>query len=255
MNLINFDRIARHSGLIEENEFFKLYHNPDAPYMYDYNFMELTYQPTVEEFKLIEEIQLDFQTESGLEHIKFYWPENKGFTEEILSYLSERDFGIEILELYAIEPASFLAAHPSHQARIELVTAESLADYKKINFEQDKQYGQPFAIKKQHLYELNYEDPFIHQVIAYLGDQPVGALDLIHSKETVEIDGFFVVKEQQQKGIGTALQQYAMDFAKGRIVILVADGEDTPKEMYEKQQYRYISYRVGAQKIIKKPQN
>lgn len=40
-----------------------------------------------------------------------------------------------------------------------------------------------------------------------------------------------------------------MDSFPKRVVVLVADGEDTPKEMYKKQNYQYYGLKYEAQKI------
>lgn len=249
--MITFDQIDTHSFLVEENEFYQLYHQASAPYMYDYNFMQLKYQPTVEEFKLLEAILLDFHHYHDLEHIKFYWPEDKGFTEEIIAYFSKEHYGIEILELYAIRPENFSSSKENHAVSVSFVTEETLEDYQNFNQQIDQQTSQAFAERKQQLYEDNFYDPSRRQVIAVLNDQVVGTLDLILSDETVEIDNFIVADAVQKQGIGSEMQQFVLPFADQRMVLLVTDADSTAREMYVKQGYEYISYRLGAEKIIK----
>jgi hypothetical protein len=41
-----------------------------------------------------------------------------------------------------------------------------------------------------------------------------------------------------------------MDRFANNTIILVADGEDTPREMYQKQNYRYLGFRYEAQKVL-----
>lgn len=249
--MITFDSTTVKAHLIEENEFYQLYHNHEALFMYDYNFMRLKYLPTLEEFKLIEKIQIEFSEDMQMDHVKFYWPENRGFTEPIIEYLSQNGYGLEILELYAIEPKDFLSLHSNSEVTVEFVTEETLADYKAINRIQDQEIGGKFAEQKQDLYELDFENPAILQVIAYKDSQPVGGVDLLIGEETVEIDNFFVLESFQRQGIGTEIQRFVMKVADERTVLLVADGEDTPKEMYAKQNYTYISYQAGALKEFK----
>lgn len=246
--MITFHSIHPHSTLIEENEFYELFYNPEAPYMYDYNCMYLKYQPTLEEFKLIEKIQLEFHEDMGLEHVKFYWPQDNGFSQPVLDYFIEQNYGIQLLELYAVHPNEFKGHNPHPSVQINFVTEETLPDFKQISYLQDLDIGREFADQKQDLYEIKFDDPEIRQVIAWLNGEPVGGVDLIEGESTVEIDNLFVNKDKQRQGIATALQYFAMNYAGDRTVILVADGEDTPKEMYEKQNYIYLGFQVGAQK-------
>lgn len=246
--MITFDNITSKTTLIEENEFYKLYHNHDARFMYDYNFMRLKYQPTLEEFKLIEKILLEFHEDMEMDHVKFYWPEDYGFTEPLVEYLSTNGYGIEILELYALEPKDFLSSRSNPSVTVEFVTEETLEDFKRINRVQDVNINETFAQQKQELYDLDFDDSSVQQIIAYLDSQPVGGVDLLVREETVEIDNFFVLEEFQKQGIGTEIQKFIMDAAGSRAVILVADAEDTPKDMYLKQNYTYLSYQVGALK-------
>ena len=67
-------------------------------------------------------------------------------------------------------------------------------------------------------------------------------MDLIKSENTIEIDGFGVLPEYQRQGIGQAMQSFVATVANNRTIILVADGEDTAKDMYLNQGYVYISY-------------
>lgn len=246
--MITFDNITSKTTLIEENEFYKLYHNHDARFMYDYNFMRLKYQPTLEEFKLIEKILLEFHEDMEMDHVKFYWPEDYGFTEPLVEYLSTNGYGIEILELYALEPKDFLSSRSNPSVTVEFVIEETLEDFKRINRVQDVNINETFAQQKQELYDLDFDDSSVQQIIAYLDSQPVGGVDLLVREETVEIDNFFVLEEFQKQGIGTEIQKFIMDAAGSRTVILVADAEDTPKDMYLKQNYTYLSYQVGALK-------
>lgn len=251
--MITFDMITSKTELIEENEFYKLYHNHDARFMYDYNFMRLKYQPTLEEFKLIEKILLEFHEDMEMDHVKFYWPEDYGFTEPIIEYLSRNGYGIEILELYAIDPKDFPLTKRNPAVTVEFVTEESLNSFKQINRVQDTDISETFADQKQNLYDQDFEDSSVQQVIAYLEGTPVGSVDLLIQENTVEIDNFFVLEEYQRQGVGTEIQRFVMENAGSKTVILVADAEDTPKDMYLKQNYTYLSYQVGALKEISAP--
>ncbi len=49
-------------------------------------------------------------------------------------------------------------------------------------------------------------------------------------------------------GIGSQMQSFVANYAKGKSVILVADGEDTAKDMYKAQGYQYGGFQYEALK-------
>ncbi|WP_040373640.1 GNAT family N-acetyltransferase, partial [Peribacillus psychrosaccharolyticus] len=64
-----------------------------------------------------------------------------------------------------------------------------------------------------------------------------------------EIDGLTVDENFRNKGIGSKLQEFVMETFPEKLVILIADGEDTAREMYKKQNYQYHGFKYEAQKI------
>ena len=88
------------------------------------------------------------------------------------------------------------------------------------------------------------------QIMAYYQGLPAGAVDVIIAEETAEIDGLSVKEAFQKKGIGSRLQRFVMDTFADKTIILVADGEDTPREMYQKQNYQYLGFQYEIQKVI-----
>lgn len=249
-NMISFDSLSAFSFLVEENEFYKLYHNADALFMYDYNFMQLKFQPTLEEFKILENIQLDFHAYHHVNHLKFYWPENTGFTEPLISYFNQENYGIETLELYVLNPADFHTTRRNQLVSISNVSEQTLQDYQSFNYQIDLAVSPLFAKKKQQLYQDNFYRTDLQQIIARLNGEIVGTVDLIYSEETVEIDNFTVDELFQKQGIGSEMQYYILKQANERAVILAADADDTARNMYAAQGYRYFGYRLGIQKEL-----
>ncbi|WP_051237705.1 GNAT family N-acetyltransferase [Lacticigenium naphthae] len=249
---MNFHSIEKHSLCIEKNEFYELYLNEKFSFMYDYNAMYLLFQPVLEEFLLIENIQFEFHKDIDFNYMKFYWPANTPFTPEIMNYFNENNYGIEMLELYTVFPEKFKITKKNSAVRIEWVTDFSLPDYKKINFQQDLHEGVDFAEKKQAVYDINFHDSSIYQIIAYLDNIPVGGTDIIEKDKTIEIDNLFVCKEYRKQGIGSEIQQFIMKHAKDKQILLLADGEETARNMYRKQNYQYEGYRLAAQKEFNK---
>src|SRR5690606_20488073 len=101
--------------------------------------------------------------------------------------------------------------------------------------------------KAQHL--RNYRDKSIQQFIAFYKGKAAGSVDVIIKERTAEIDGLMVHEELQKKGIGSRLQKSVMDQFKDRTIILVADGDDTPKEMYRRQNYLYLGKQYNLLKV------
>lgn len=252
--MLSFRNIECYSELIDENEFFKQFYNPDLPLRYDSNFFQLKYQPTLSEFELIEEMQYQFHANEGLKHIKFYWPENKGFTSEIMAYFEKEHYAIEMLELYTIDPKNFESDKQTSNIKVYSLSKENLVDFKRINYPNDLIFGKDFADMKKNMYEQMLDNPSIIPYIAYVDSEPAGSLISVIGEETVEIDDLLTVTHLRKQGVATALQEAVMTLAQKNLkqVILVADGDDTPKDMYLKQNYTCIGFRVGAQKVFAK---
>ena len=68
----------------------------------------------------------------------------------------------------------------------------------------------------------------------------------------MEIDGLGVMEQYRHNAIGSSIQSHVGKLAKTNPVILVADGEDTAKDMYIKQGYTYLGFRY---QILKETSN
>lgn len=247
---MTFDDIWIDTMIAADNEFYTIYSNPEMPYMYDNNFMLLHYVPTLEEFKIIEQHLKDFHEEEHLQHLKYSWPENEGLTLPVSEYVEKEGYGLQMLELYTIQPGDFIPSSLHPDVSVSYVTEDTLSVFKKISFEQDIDISPFFAEQKQQLYDLQFDMPNIHFVLAFLGDEAVGGVTLIDTDETVEIDSLFVRAEWQQQGIGSAIQAFVMDIAGDRTVLLAADADDTPRLMYLKQGYKCQGFQLSIQKGI-----
>ncbi|WP_080146873.1 GNAT family N-acetyltransferase [Marinilactibacillus piezotolerans] len=247
-----FNLLHTHSTMIDENEFFEQFFNENLPERYDSNFFRLKYQPTIAEFELIEQMQLVYHLDAGLKHLKFYWPPNKGFTPEIVSYFEQEGYQIEMLELYSIEPAQFKAGKTDSEITIEPLSAQILKDFYQVNEPADRLHGQEFVNLKRRMYAAMVDDPAIVPYIAFIDGTAVGTVTAIVGDKTVEIDDLLTSENYRHQGVATALQKQVMQLAESqqKRVILVADGDDTPREMYLKQNYMFIGYQLGALKIL-----
>jgi len=253
IKLVSFDNIEHNTALISENEYFKQFYNENALFKYDSNFFQLKYQPTLVEFELIENMHIDFSEKVGLNHVKFLWSENKGVTPEIIHYFEQTGYELNMLNLYSIHPDEFVPSRTNSNTEVIQVTEKSLPVFKMINYTEDLTIDRNYAKSMEPFYKKLFALDNYLFLMAYLNDEPAGSVILIESDHYIEIDDLFVVKEYRNQGIGTEIQKSVMELArqKQKEVILVADAEDTPKNMYEKQGYEYISYQIGAQYVFK----
>lgn len=245
---MNFDSIRLDAEIVTTNEFYTIYNHPDLPYMYDINFLLLQYGPTLEEFKIIEQHLQTFHEEEGLKHLTFTWPEDTGLTPPVAEYVEKEGYGLQMLELYTIQPENFQPSKVHPDVQITSVTDESFELFKEISFEQDAQISPSFAQQKKILYDVQVDESNTLLLLAWIGKEAVGGVTLFETEESVEIDSLFVRDQWQKKGIGSAIQQFVMNLAEDRIVLLAADADDSPKDMYVKQGYVYHSFQLSVQK-------
>ncbi|MGB5822671.1 MAG: GNAT family N-acetyltransferase [Proteocatella sp.] len=80
--------------------------------------------------------------------------------------------------------------------------------------------------------------------VSYLGDVPVGKCELYLDHGYAKIEDFDVIEKYQRRGIGTAMLKTMITDARGRKaenIYLIADKDDTPKEMYLKLGFEIIA--------------
>lgn len=246
-----FNELFSYSQLIDSNEFFEQFYNPDAPFRYDSNFFQLLYSPSVEEFKLIETMHLAFSKEHDLGHVKFYWPQDTGVLSDTLAYLDEKAYGLEKLELYSIVPEEFKGQTSDKWVVVD-VQQDTLPAFKRINYKQDLEVSYSFAEDKQPFYDTLQANENVTLKLVYKGNEAVGSCLTIAKDQTIELDELFILPEFRRQGAATALQTAIMKTAheNNKIVILAADAEDSPRNMYQKQGYSYQGFRIGAVKTI-----
>ena len=248
MKKITFQNIFTRGHVIVENACYRQIHYPEMLMRYDSNFIEFKRMPTVETFKEVEGSLREYHLKHGQNHLKFYFPENQQPTEEIQNYLKENGYSQGFLELYGIKPQSFPVIENNPAISIHTVTKETLAILQQLKYQNDLAFGREFADKKANLIKKIVDEPNVQQLLAFYEGQAVGYVDLILSKDTVEIDELSVSESYQKKGVGSHLQRFAMDHYPDKMIILVADGEDTPREMYQKQQYHYFGFQYEVLK-------
>lgn len=251
MNNITFKNIYKAGQLVLENDLYAHVHNPEVLLQYDSNFIAFKRMPTIEEFTAAQNYLKAYHEKNGQKHVRFYFPEGEELTPELTEHLKGDDYTIGFLELFAIKPERFPAVNHNSDIEVQKVSNENMDAFLSFQYEQDARYGTNYAEQKQAQHVRNFNDEKKQQIIAFCKGKAAGTVDVIISDETAEIDGLIVHKDFQKKGIGSRLQKFVMEQFSDKIVILVADGEDTPKEMYRKQNYQYLGFQFEALKVYK----
>lgn len=248
MKGITFKNIFTLGHILDDNSRYTHIHYPEMLVRYDSNFIELKEIPTLDYFKEIEGYLREFHLQYNQNHLKFRFPENEKLTKDLEEYLIRKHYTIDFLELYAIKPQDFINIEEVVDIDVQLATEENLTDLIQLKYQSDLEYGEEFAKQKTDLVKRQFLDSNIQQVLAFYQGEAVGYVDLILSDETVEIDEFTVVETYQKRGIGSQLQKFVMDSYSEKTIVLVADGEDTPREMYQRQNYQYLGFQYEGTK-------
>ncbi|MGG0718560.1 GNAT family N-acetyltransferase [Robertmurraya massiliosenegalensis] len=241
-----FEDIFYRGKIVFENELMKHYHTAEMLLLYDGNFLQFKRMPTLHECEQSVDYLREFHQKNGQEHVKLLFPQDERIPEEIEHYLMSSGFGIGYMEMYRILPSQFVKVDKKPSVVVQKVTEANWAQFLKLSFEIDAEISEEFAEHKRVIHEQNWNDPKFLQLLAYFEGKPVGTVDVILKKETAEIDGLVVLPSYRNKGIGSQIQQFVMEECADKQVILVADGEDTPKEMYKKQNYQYEGFKYEA---------
>ena len=251
MKNITFNNIYNPGKVVAENNQYKHIHYPEMLTSYSSNFIEFKHIPSLSEFIEAEHYLREYHLKKGQKHVKFTFPDNDKPSSELISFFNDNAYEIGFMELYAIKPNQFPTITNNPDIEIVVVTDENIETYCKLQYQHNLEYGSEFANQKHELIKRQLKNQNILQILAFYKGNPAGYVVVIISKETVEIDNLTVDEEFQNKGIGRKLQQYVMEAFPEKIVILIADGEDTPREMYKKQNYQFQGFQYEAQKVYK----
>ena len=245
---LSFKDINIFAQLQRENDLYKHYQLDEVIERYDSNFLEFIRTPSLTEMQAGLAYLRQIHRNSGRNFLKVVFPQNQEIPYELRQYLLENQYEIGILEMYAIKPNIFSTAPQRTEVIVDYVTNETLEGYLHIHYEDALEWGANYARAKRDMLRKDYELRRKAQIVAILHGKVIGSVDVIESEKIVEIDSLFVLPEHQKRGVGTKLQQFVMKHYASKIVVLVADGEDTPREMYTKQGYSYIGKQYNALK-------
>ncbi|UXR71349.1 GNAT family N-acetyltransferase [Staphylococcus sp. IVB6238] len=236
--------------LVKEDDRVKYYRTPDRPLKFDANKWCYKKMPDLLTFKNDIIQQGEAHQAQGSTHLNFDFPQDIKPSIDMLQYLRAEGFSLGCVELYMIEAAQLrkLAQEPIRLER--MTTEESVDDYFSVFTPLSIEYGEAYIEEcRRHMKDIlsDISHP-IHYYIAYETNKPIGIINVIQSEHFVEIDGFAVLTEYRYKGIGSRIQAAVGGMAGEKPVILVADAEDTAKDMYVKQGYTYMGFQYSALK-------
>ena len=247
-----FSNIEKYSFIVEDNEFFTQYTNHTLSKQYDANFILLKFLPLLSEFKLIEKMHLEYQVAIKQMHLHIYWPENTGLYMEIIDYLNEENYELGRQILQYISPKEFNNPSLNEKVQLKIVTTSTLNHFLEINYNEDLKIDAYYAASKEKVYRYQFQLPQVTFLLATINKQAVGSLILISTKDYLEIDQVLTVDSFRKQKIASSMVAFVMEEARKnkQEVILVADAEDSPKEMYYKMGFETISSQIHAQKKL-----
>ena len=238
--------------MVDDNEFFAQYLSPDYPWRYDSNFFLLKFQPDLQEFKLIEEMQIASHQQNKLGHLKFYWPQNTPLTPAVTRYLDKEGYGLELLDLYRLKPGNFKGQTSNLPIKNQVLSSRKLGAFKSFNYQHDQIVSKKFAQNKLHFHDDLFNRPGIDFWTSQLDQEIIASLIQIEKEWTIEIDDLYVHPNYRHKKIASSLLAQVADYAKSqdKDLILLADGEDSVVDMYAKLGFSQTGSLIGASKEL-----
>ncbi|MEL0537865.1 GNAT family N-acetyltransferase [Staphylococcus debuckii] len=240
---LSMDLIDETGEIAFQDDVKTVYLTPEEPLTYYSNKWVYHEMPEFEQWLKDAETQLQQHHAQGSHHLMFTFPENTELSLTFQDYLEKESYELGLMEMYAIEAGALKGKIPD-TLEIEWVNEDNLDDYLSIHRTFAIQFGEDYADESERTIRKNFQDEQqVKRIVVYYQNQPVGSLDAIETEQTLEIDSFGVIESMRRQGIGRAMQAFVAAYAEDKPIILVADGEDTAKDMYIKQGYTFISYR------------
>lgn len=262
MQAFTFDNMFTLADTYDETELYYFIGNRKVPSMYSNNEIVLDFVPTAEELDILEDNFLDYAYDLNLAYYSFVLPMNQPLAPDLFASIGEVGYEISLTKLMVLDPADFKAttkAKDTYGDRLVLKEVDSSIEQDYFNFNQvfDKAIddsGQ-FAAQKLNYYPWFLAENNTTALAVYIDDKLVAITDIIRLAHAYEIDNFQVLDDYQRQGIGSLIQQWVCDkaLAEGKMVILSADADDTPYDMYVKQGYQDQGMQIGLNRKIEAP--
>ena len=262
MQAFTFDNMFTLADTYDETELYYFIGNRKVPSMYSNNKIVLDFVPTAEELDILEDNFLDYAYDLNLAYYSFVLPMNQPLAPDLFASIGEVGYEISLTKLMVLDPADFKAttkAKDTYGDRLVLKEVDPSIEQDYIDFNQvfDKAIddsGQ-FAAQKLNYYPWFLAENNTTALAVYIDDKLVAITDIIRLAHAYEIDNFQVLDDYQRQGIGSLIQQWVCDkaLAEGKMVILSADADDTPYDMYVKQGYQDQGMQIGLNRKIEAP--
>ena len=262
MQAFTFDNMFTLADTYDETELYYFIGNRKVPSMYSNNKIVLDFVPTAEELDILEDNFLDYAYDLNLAYYSFVLPMNQPLAPDLFASIGEVGYEISLTKLMVLDPADFKAttkAKDTYGDRLVLKEVDPSIEQDYIDFNQvfDKAIddsGQ-FAAQKLNYYPWFLAENNTTAIAVYIDDKLVAITDIIRLANAYEIDNFQVLDDYQRQGIGSLIQQWVCDkaLAEGKMIILSADADDTPYDMYVKQGYQDQGMQIGLNRKIEAP--
>lgn len=262
MQAFTFDDMFTLADTYDETELYYFIGNRKVPSMYSNNKIVLDFVPTAEELDILEDNFLDYAYDLNLAYYSFVLPMNQPLAPDLFASIGEVGYEISLTKLMVLDPAGFKAttkAKDTYGDRLVLKEVDPSIEQDYIDFNQvfDKAIddsGQ-FAAQKLNYYPWFLAENNTTALAVYIDNKLVAITDIIRLAHAYEIDNFQVLDDYQRQGIGSLIQQWVCDkaLAEGKMVILSADADDTPYDMYVKQGYQDQGMQIGLNRKIEAP--
>ncbi len=262
MQAFTFDNMFTLADTYDETELYYFIGNRKVPSMYSNNKIVLDFVPTAEELDILEDNFLDYAYDLNLAYYSFVLPMNQPLAPDLFASIGEVGYEISLTKLMVLDPADFKAttkAKDTYGDRLVLKEVDSSIEQDYFNFNQvfDKSIddsGQ-FAAQKLNYYPWFLAENNTTALAVYMDDKLVAITDIIRLAHAYEIDNFQVLDDYQRQGIGSLIQQWVCDkaLAEGKMIILSADADDTPYDMYVKQGYQDQGMQISLNRKIEAP--
>lgn len=228
---------------------FTRYTDDTLPDMYDYNCILINKFNDSKKINEIIEKEKIHQKQKHKDFCRVFF-ENKPSLHNFDD--SYKNIEIEHDGYYVYEPMKIPEWNVLENCIIKKVndkTAEE--DMIKINITYDNNPDiHDFIIRKSKHQNDVYADKskLLNCYICYYDNIPVGHCELFIKDNVAKIEDFVVLDEYQRRGIGTTVMQHLIKeaiHANCELIYLVADEDDTPKEMYMNMGFSKIYDRYG----------
>ena len=238
---ITLNNIFQPGNIYAEDEDKVIYLTPQIPLVFDANKWVYKQMPSIKQWKAYLATQTHMHKQQSSNHLTFTFPENIELDQQWIALINQEQFELGLMELYAIEPQNF-EKYVDSEIEVKVVDENTIDDYISVHSQFAAPYGEEYVRESSNMIKNQYINDAKTRLIAYKQGVPAGILDLIIDETTVEIDGFGVLACHQRQGVGSVMQSFAAALAMQKPLILIADGEDSAKDMYVKQGYVFISF-------------